>query len=114
MLRFAQKNETVNCVMLTLAASLDIAVSSLLLLCLRCQLKGWMVQMFMLFMLTIVVIVFAAFVYNVERGCVSLFDAACAHTNCVVTVISTRLSNATCGRANLTARRSSQSLKLCG
>jgi len=48
-LRFAQKNETVNCVMLTLAASLDIA-------------------MFMLFMLTIVVIVFAAFVYNVERG----------------------------------------------
>ena len=26
-LRFAQKNETVNCVMLTLAASLDIAVS---------------------------------------------------------------------------------------
>jgi len=48
-LRFAQKNETVNCVMLTLAASLDIAL-------------------FMLFMLTIVVIVFACFVYNVERG----------------------------------------------
>ena len=114
-LRFAQKNETVNCVMLTLAASLDIAVSPLLLLlCLCCQLKGWMVQMFMLFMLTIVVIVFAAFVYNVERGCVSLFDAACACTNRVVTVISTHLWVATCGLANLSGRRSSLSLKPCG
>lgn len=49
LLRFAQKNESVACVIHTLEQSRDIAA-------------------FMIFMLTIVVIVFASFAYNVEQG----------------------------------------------